>query len=371
MMMAGNRRSLALNGICPYFTMFPIDFPHRILSSHARTGDWVLDPFCGRGTTLYAGRVLGLSCVGIDSHPVAVALSQAKLANTSPESIVRAAARILDEAEQPTDVPTGEFWEWAFQTDVLRVICRLREGLIIDCSSDTRKALRAILLGALHGPQPKSRPSYLSNQCQRTYAPKPGYAVRFWKSRESPPPSIDVMTVIQERAHRYYGQESSTGIGRVTCGDSRDRAVYYNFPSTADIDWVITSPPYYGMRTYIPDQWLRLWFLGGKPTVDYSMHEQIEHSSPSTYASQLQQVWHNVAMVSSPNARLIIRFGAINDRRPEPLPMLLQSLWDADWKVESLEPAGSAAEGRRQSLHFSCSKNRPLAEYDVWAVRRA
>jgi hypothetical protein len=37
---------------CPYYTMFPLDFPLAWLR-RARPGEWVLDPFCGRGTTLY------------------------------------------------------------------------------------------------------------------------------------------------------------------------------------------------------------------------------------------------------------------------------------------------------------------------------
>ena len=38
----------ALNGVCPYFTMFPLAFPLKILKSRARESDLVLDPFCGR-----------------------------------------------------------------------------------------------------------------------------------------------------------------------------------------------------------------------------------------------------------------------------------------------------------------------------------
>jgi DNA modification methylase len=62
-----------------------------------------MDPFCGRGTTNYASRIVGLPSIGIDSSPVAVALSQAKLGNTLPSAIVRAACRILDEVTTPTD----------------------------------------------------------------------------------------------------------------------------------------------------------------------------------------------------------------------------------------------------------------------------
>lgn len=188
-MKAGGR----LNAICPYFTMFPLEFPLGVLRN-ATPGQLVVDPFCGRGMTNYAARTLGLLSIGVDSSPVAVALSQAKLANASPHRIVAAARRILRDVPEPSEVPEGEFWRWAFHPDVLRVLCRLREGLLANCRSDTRKALRAILLGALHGPRPKSRPSYFSNQSQRTYAPKPRYAVKFWKRHNLLPEPVDALS---------------------------------------------------------------------------------------------------------------------------------------------------------------------------------
>ena len=69
------------------------------------------------------------------------------------------------------------------------------------------------------------------------------------------------------------------------------------------------------MRTYIPDQWLRGWFLGGTDAVDYSCADQIGHSSPDDFAAQLNQVWCNVAEVCTDDAQLVVRYGAINDRK--------------------------------------------------------
>jgi hypothetical protein len=221
----------ALNGICPYFTMFPLDFPYAILRAYAQPGEWVLDPFCGRGTTNYASRALGLPSIGIDSNPVAVALSQAKLANTTPAQIMRVAHRILDEVAEPGEVPQGEFWEWAFQKDVLHTLCRFREGLLRSCRSDARRALRAILLGALHGPLLKQRASYFSNQSPRTYAPKPRYAVNFWKARHLLPPTVDVLDIVEVRARRYYAHETTRAVGRILAGDSRDAKLFGQLPS--------------------------------------------------------------------------------------------------------------------------------------------
>ncbi len=309
----------ALNGICPYFTMFPLGFPYSVLEQHSEPGQWVLDPFCGRGTTNYAARLLGLPSVGIDSSPVAAAIAQAKLAAVTPQEIIETARAILDSRSEPEDIPVGEFWEWAFHKDVLVTLCWLREALLDDCSSDARVALRAILLGALHGPQPKSQPSYFSNQAPRTYAPKPRYSVKYWKAHSLEPPGVDVLRIIEQRAYRYYSEVPAGFGGRVVCADSRDAVILGDSAEDRHVSWIVTSPPYYGMRTYIPDQWLRMWFLGSEPAVSYSNEKQITHGSAEEFAAQLRAVWCNVSGVAAQDARMVIRFGGINDRKADPL----------------------------------------------------
>ncbi|MBA3943520.1 MAG: DNA modification methylase [Herpetosiphonaceae bacterium] len=347
--------------------MFPLKFPYSILSHHANPGDWIIDPFCGRGTTNYAGRLLGLPSIGIDSSPVAVASSEAKLANVAPDAIIEAAEQILSEVKIAQDVPTGEFWDWAFDPSVLNTICRLREGLMRSCLLDSHKALRAILMGALHGPRGKIRQSYFSNQCQRTYAPKPRYAVKFWKSRELQPAFVDVLEIIGNRAHRYYQQLLPSCGGYILHGDSRAQETYLHLSDGPKIKWVLTSPPYYGMCTYLPDQWLRLWFVGGPSNVEYSTNGQLEHSSVAGFSDQLRKVWKNVGTICRPDARMIIRFGGINVRNVAPMTVLKESLKNSGWKIQTLKSAGFASEGRRQAVHFSKSSNNALEEYDVWA----
>jgi DNA modification methylase len=78
-----------LNGICPYYTMFPLDFPQRILRG-ARPQQMVVAPFCGRGTALFAARERRLACYGVDTSPVAVAVSRAKLTMATPASVLAA-----------------------------------------------------------------------------------------------------------------------------------------------------------------------------------------------------------------------------------------------------------------------------------------
>lgn len=357
-----------LNAICPYFTMFPLEFPLRVLQNRASPTDLVLDPFAGRGTTNYAARLLGLRSVGIDSSPVAVALTEAKLANTTPGGVVRAAMHILDGEVAPAKTPQGDFWDLAFHAEVLSALCTLRQGLLRDCRSDARKALRGLLLGALHGPRTKGAASHLSNQCTRTYSPKPGYAVRYWRAHRLTPPRVDVIDVVRTRAQRYYGAQRQAH-GVAIAGDSRDAATYSRFPN-ARARWIITSPPYYGMRTYVPDQWLRNWFVGGPSVVEYTTTGQLDHRSPAAFSEELRRVWENVAAVSTRDACLVIRFGGIGDRGADSVDILKASLDKSPWKLETLKPAGSADLGKRQSELFAGSRRAARTEHDAWARPR-
>ncbi len=83
--------------------MFPLDFPLGILRGHAKPDDRVLDPFCGRGTTNFAARLAGLDSLGLDSSPIAVAITASKLVATTIEEILEEAEEAL--TVEATNVP--------------------------------------------------------------------------------------------------------------------------------------------------------------------------------------------------------------------------------------------------------------------------
>jgi hypothetical protein len=353
-----------LNGVCPYYTMYPLDFPLRTLKKHGKRGDWVIDPFCGRGTTNFAARLLGMPSMGMDSSPVAVALSKAKLSSAEPGQVVASAKAILNEAKEPTSFPSGEFWRLAFHERTLTRICQLRESLLGECSSPTRVLLRAIILGALHGPRPKGIPSYFSNQSPRTFAPKPNYAVKFWAERGMRPDDVDVLLIIKNRAERYLAGPLPAVEGKVELGDSRIAGMFSDMPKAR---FVITSPPYFGMCTYLPDQWLRLWFLGGPDYVEYRQPEgQLEHSNADRFAAEMRRVWRNVALGAADGARLVIRYGGIHDRAAEPMDILKKSLADSSWRVVTSRAVPDSDSWRRQARQFQAEPKKAIAEHDVY-----
>jgi hypothetical protein len=356
-----------LNGICPYYTMYPLDFPLHVLAKRANSKEWVIDPFCGRGTTNFAARLLGMPTVGLDSSPIAVAIAKAKLICISADGVLDAAKAILVETNYPADIPESEFWDWVYHKDTLWELCCLREGLMANCEDPVRIMLRAIILGALHGPLNKGEPSYFSNQCPRTFAPKPIYATRFWKSRQMRPPWVNVLNVIQRKALHYLGERPEVVEGSILHRDSRRPEAFDLAPR---FSWVITSPPYYGMRTYIPDQWLRSWFLGGPSEVVYQQPEgEITHGSQEEFVAQLAKVWRNTASVCVPRAKLVCRFGGIHDRGQDPLELIRTSLKQTGWRITAIQDAGNALDGKRQAAQFGeRTLHKPRPEYDIYAI---
>jgi hypothetical protein len=340
--------ALRLNAVCPYYTMFPLDFPLQQLAAKPDVTH-VLDPFCGRGTTLYAARLSGLPAVGIDINPVAAAIAQAKVIDVSADAVMRLAREIL-ECGSLGETPPGEFWEWCFERETLREIATLRARLR-DLMTPEATMLRAVMLGILHGPRNKGLPSYLSNQMPRTYASKPGYAVKFWKARGLEPVRIPALDVIARRVERLMKVVPSAAGGAVHLGDSVQTL---NQLSTK-FDLVVTSPPYYGMRTYVPDQWLRSWFLGGPPEVPYGSSGQIARQpSQETFIQALADVWSATASRCHDGARLAIRFGAIPSARTDPEQLIVASInkADAGWNLKEIRPAGTSRKQARQAEQF-------------------
>lgn len=336
--------------------MFPLEYPFKALQKHRRAGPIVIDPFCGRGTTLYAARKLQLPSWGVDSSPVAIAIAQAKLATCDTEDPLRLAEEAIATID-PQEIPDSRFFGAAFHPTTLREICAVREYLMqLDAETDASVVLRAAMLGCLHGPLPKKleNAGYFSNQMPRTYASKPDYAVRYWVAKGLEAKRIDILTVLRRKIARLSGLPDGaySSPANVVQGDAQ---VATNFRLTRGSDRVIvTSPPYYGMRTYVQDQWLRNWFLGGPDSVDYSAGPQLSHGSEESFAKSLGKVWKNVCRNAPQSVHMYVRIGVIPSALVDVRSLFQQSLEESriNWRVVSIRSAKTAESGKRQATQM-------------------
>ncbi len=65
---------------------------------------------------------------------------------------------------------------------------------------------------------------------------------------------------------------------------------------------------------------------------------------------------------------MVVRFGAINDRKANCLDILKESFQGTSWNIDNILSAGDASVGRRQAYHFRGKQKPALEEYDIYAT---
>jgi len=194
-------------------------------------GDWVLDPFCGVGTTLLSARERGLNSVGVDVSPLFAFISQAKLQDYDPEELKSASRDIFSRGFARPDLKgVDPLVRRAFSKYALEDIVFFRA--LIEGIGEPR--VRGFFTLALMNAAAKS-----------SYAIKDGAVLRF---RKRPvPPFRKFFRRIVKAMIRQLGEIDLKGSqAMVKVGDARR----LDFLEDECFDAIITSPPYLNKIEY-------------------------------------------------------------------------------------------------------------------------
>jgi hypothetical protein len=201
----------------------------------------------------------------------------------------------------------------------------------------------------------------------RTFASKPDYSIKYWRDRDLFPPNASVIEVLRKKLKRItdLNADSPSPVRNIKCLDARKAT---SFGKLEGPIVVVTSPPYYGMRTYVQDQWLRMWFLGGQEEIDYENHNQLCHTGHERFIKDLSKVWRIIARRAQDEAHLYVRFGSIPSAKSDARKILKSSLEEAgSWKLISVGNAKTSHCGKRQADHMG-SESDPSIEFDFHAM---
>lgn len=224
----------------------------------AEPGDWVLDPFCGSGTSLVEAAHLGINAVGTDINPMAVFLANAKVQALSvpAENFQMAAQRVIAIAKgRPTfivgtDARTEYLHAW-FPTDILEIVENLREA--IEASS---ASVRDVLLA-------------IASNLLRDYSLQEPSDLRI-RRRTSPFPDATYLEAFEVAVAGFVKKltESQEVLGLLDSNaraqrlDCRESLIATKASAPEGFDMALTSPPYATALPYIDTQRLSLVWLG-------------------------------------------------------------------------------------------------------------
>src|SRR5215475_350445 len=290
--------------------MFPESFVEHWVRKLTKPGEYVLDPFCGRGTAPFQALLIGRPAIGNDINPVAYVVTKAKTNAPSPGPLRRRLTlleRFFDPDEWSAEAAAlPDFFHVAYHPTTLQQVVYLRSRLNWRGDSDVDTMLAALTLGILHGESLKS-PSYLSNQMPRTISTKPAYSIRFWRERGLIAPPRDAFDLIRRQITFRYESQPPESRAKVYNTDMRE---LHMFELPSDIRCVVTSPPYLDVTNFEEDQWLRLWFLGGPPRPTKGrVSRDDRYENRDAYWRLLGDMWRVLGVILDSRADVVVRLG--------------------------------------------------------------
>lgn len=294
----------------PYYAMFPLDFAFEVVQKYSNEGDFIIDPFAGRCSSIYAGGVLGRHSLGIEINPVGWLYGKVKIKPADKEAVIDRLIEIYPKrnyfSRAIEQMPL--FYRMCYCNEVLKFLLSARKYL--DWKNDNVDAtLMSILLVYLHGKLGEG----LSNQMRMTKAMGTNYSINWWKrNRMTKPPKINPFEFILKKIEwRYEKGIPKVSDSYVIFGDSTvELAEIVRRVEETGIKFslLFTSPPYWSVTDYHADQWLRLWLLGGSENPE-SLKEKYKGRfvSKEDYRNLLDNVFGNCAAIMDERSTIYVR----------------------------------------------------------------
>lgn len=343
----------------PYYAMFPMPWAMDVVRRYSKDGDAVLDPFAGRGSSVYAAAAQKRIGVGIEINEVGWLFGKVKIHPASEDRVLRRLREI-----ESLVIPNirrraramPEFFRMCYCPKVLSFLLCARGNL------DWRKSsvdatLMAIILVYLHG----RRGDYLSNQMRDTKAMAPDYSIRWWKKKGlAKPPDIDHLALLKARIRwRYAKGRPQFDESSMVLGDSTEEVKSLS-GNGHRFHLLFTSPPYHKITNYHYDQWIRLWMLGHKSTAARETGGgpwRRKFESRERYVELLRSVFRDCARVMADDATVYVRTDAREFTRDTTLTVLREAFPRKRITVENSplkKPSQTALYGDRSKKPGEC-----------------
>ena len=320
----------------PYYAMFPMPWAMEVVAKHSKKGDAILDPFAGRGSSVYAAAAQNRIGYGIEINGVGWLFGNVKLRPASEGRVLRRLhdiGSLVTPAIRRKTKAMPEFFRMCYNSKTLSYLLAARDNL--DWRNRTVDAtLMAIILVYLHGRAGNS----LSNQMRDTKAMAPDYSIRWWRRNGfSSPPDINPVVFLDARVKwRYAKGCPGYDESRMVLGDSTVKVKGFSRKGLR-FNLLFTSPPYFQITNYHYDQWIRLWMLGGDPTPQRKPNEgpwRNKFESRTRYVELIRSVFRDCSDVMAKNAVIYVRTDARKFTRDTTLAALRDAFPGKNLKVQ-------------------------------------
>ncbi len=258
---SGQRRCSSIHEIS-YRACFKPQLPRFFVSLLTKPGDFVYDPFCGRGTTLIESALLGRNVIGNDINPLSRIIVLPRLEIPEICEISETLQKIPMNPKACADIDLSMFFHPRTEAEIVSIKDYLSVRARAGEEDKVDRWIRMVATNRLTGHSPGFFSVYTLPPNQ---AVTPERQTAINKQRGQIPQYRDTRTLIMKKSQSLLSRVSRSELKRLREAASEARVSSTHASETQhliqgeNVSLVVTSPPFLNVVQYSSDNWLRCW----------------------------------------------------------------------------------------------------------------
>jgi len=296
-----------------YRACFKPQLPNFFITKLSQEGDYVYDPFLGRGTTAIEAALLNRKIIGNDINPLSIILCEARLLVPNLEELKEYLDNIYLDKKAKADIDIWMFYHSDTEGEIVSLRKYLINKSINNELNNFDKWIRMVATNRLTGH---------SKNFFSVYTMPPNQAV----SRESQikinlkynqkPEYKNVKDIIIKKSKDLVRDLTIEKIRLLE--EIHKSALFFNTDARLNkeipdnfVQLTITSPPFLDVIQYADDNWLRCWFNNIDP--ETIAKKIIMSKTIEEWAYFIQDVFYELYRITKPNGYIAFEVGEVKN----------------------------------------------------------
>ncbi len=271
-------------------------------------GDFVYDPFNGRGTTAVEAALLDRNVISNDVNPLSLMLTYPRIAPPTLTQIENRLKEIDINYKAKSDIDLSMFFETTTLAEIVSLKNYLTNRNNTGLEDSIDKWIRMVATNRLTGHSSGFFSVYTLPPNQAISAAR---QIKINTARNQRPEYRDTKKLILKKSkvllsETDYSENSKIDIKLLNGDASITPSIKSN-----SVSLTVTSPPFLDVVQYAEDNWLRCWFNSiDLETVarNITMSKTVEE-----WSSKMQGVFHELYRITKPNGILAFEVGEIRN----------------------------------------------------------
>lgn len=247
-----------------YRACFKPQLPRFFINRLTKEGDFIYDPFLGRGTTIIEAGLLNRKVIGNDINPLSIILSEPRFLIPDYNELKEYLQSIPVYKNLRAEIDLSMFYHKDTEGEIISLKNYLLEKSYSDSLNKLDKWIRMISTNRLTGHSKGFFSVYTMPPNQAVSSER---QIRINKKYNQRPDYRNVKEIILSKTKSLI--KDITPLEKIRLADVYKTAVFLNSDARLTkiipdnfVQLTVTSPPFLDVVQYAQDNWLRCWFNG-------------------------------------------------------------------------------------------------------------